>query len=127
MAFDYSRLVSTGRLLIERFGRPVTLRVRAEAALPDTDKPWEPDSAADFTEYNTYAAFVPVNWDEADRTLVLSTDETFYMNVSADMPVDIDIRPGDEIEDATSTLRVVVSQVIRPATITVLLSGVARR
>lgn len=110
MAFDYSGLAAVAVNLIDKFGRSLTLNTNTDAALPDSQRPWEPAANASAPDA-LFGVVVPSSYKDEKGTLVTKGVHAGYI-AARDLAVDITTK--DTITDGTKTYRVAKADLIKP-------------
>lgn len=120
-AYDYSKARATADRLIQRFGRPITLK--AESRTPaDVDTPWKGSavSPSNITEVTLWGVFVPPGavrifdltaLGEATKNVDLIA---FSEQIIITYPGDVDISPFKVVNDGTADWGVTATQLLKP-------------
>jgi len=112
MAYDYSSLSATAKRLIERFGRPVTLK-RQTTTPTDPAKPWRGGAQAADVSTAVVAVLVDYTLQEATSDHVQRGDKRAYV-AQASGP-GIDFATYDRLVEADGqTWQIVRAETINP-------------
>lgn len=111
----YTRLQKVALRLINKYGRPVTLRLNTDASPPDATKPWNPATPT-FVDHDIIGVVSPADEQYVDHTTILQTDSQIIIAAEG---LPRDPTPKDQVFDGSQLLRIVEVNGIDPGPIPV--------